>query len=104
MTKAFRVFILTFMLFPSIFHLTPLAVAQDHGAEARADSAVSQILFNEDADEFSSYRVKRDGFVDITFAINTPDIIYSNLLNKLKNHPDIKGVLAGKGGPACKRF
>ncbi len=104
MTKALTVFIFTFMLLPGTSHFTPLAVAQEHGVETKADSAVSQILFNEDADEFASYRVKRNGYVDITFASNTPDAVYSALLDKLKSHPDIKGVLAGKGGPACKRF
>jgi len=54
-----------------------------------------------DADEFSSYSIEDDGFLDITFARNTPDVLYSEILNKLQKHPDIKGVLAGKSGTSC---
>lgn len=72
-------------------------------ALTRVDAAVANILFDFDgADEFASYRVNEDGFVDIVFARNMPDKVYSELLTRLQNHPDISGVLAGKGGPACQ--
>lgn len=71
----------------------------------KADAAVANILFDYDgAQEFASYRVNEDGFVDIIFARNTPDALYSEVLNRLQNHPDIDGVLSGKGGPVCKLF
>jgi len=70
----------------------------------KASAAVTGILFDFSADEFTSYNVKEDGWVDITFARNTPDNLYSDILSKLKSHPDIKGVLAGKGGPSCPLF
>lgn len=71
----------------------------------KADAAVANILFDYDgANEFASYRVNDDGFVDILFASNTPDSLYSEILNKLEKHPDIHGVLAGRGGPACSLF
>jgi hypothetical protein len=73
-------------------------------SSSKASAAVSGILFDYDGDEFASYVVRDDGFVDITFARNMPDSLYSEILNKLKQHPDIKGVLAGKGGPVCVRF
>jgi hypothetical protein len=40
----------------------------------------------------------------ISFASNMPDALYSDLLAKLQKHPDINGVIAGKGGRACRRF
>lgn len=80
----------------------PLARAQE--PESRATQAVVDILFDADADDFTSYRVSEHGFVDVNFASNTPDEVYSELLAKLKAHPDIKGVIAGKSLPPCKRF
>lgn len=73
-------------------------------ASPKTSAAVTNILFEYDADEFVSYGIRDDGFLDITFARNTPDALYSEILNKLQKHPDIKGVLAGKGGPSCPRF
>lgn len=79
------------------------AVAQD--AQYRADSAVADILFEFDGSEqYASYVVNSDGFVDITFARNIPDELYSEILARLQNHDDIDGVLAGTGGPACRLF
>lgn len=72
-------------------------------AQSKADGAVANILFEYDgAEEFASYAVREDGFVDITFARNMPDALYSELLAKLQNNPDIPGVLAGKGGRVCR--
>jgi hypothetical protein len=70
----------------------------------KADLAVATVLFDyeEPGYEFASYRVSEDGFVEIVFASNMPDDLYVEILNKLQNHPDIKGVLAGKGGPTCR--
>lgn len=69
----------------------------------KADSAVANILFDYDgSQEFASYVINEDGFVDITFASNTPDKLYGEILTKMQNHPDIDGVLSGKGGPICK--
>lgn len=79
-----------------------LALADD--ALSKTNAAVTDVLFEYDADEFASYAIRNDGFLDITFARNTPDALYSEILNKLQKHPDIKGVLAGKGGPSCSRF
>lgn len=72
-------------------------------ARSRADAAVADILFDYDgAEEFASYAVRADGFVDITFARNMPDTLYSELLAKLQNHAHIPGVLTGKSGRACR--
>lgn len=72
-------------------------------ANTAADSAVAVILFEYDgSEEFASYVVKDDGFVDINFARNMPDELYAEILTKMKNHPHIKDVLAGKTGPMCR--
>lgn len=72
-------------------------------ARSKADAAVADILFDyEGAEEFASYAVRDNGFVDITFARNMPDALYSELLAKLKHDANIPGVLAGKTGRACR--
>ena len=86
------------------FGLAGTGSAHAEDALSKTSSAVANILFEYDADEFASYSIQDDGFLDITFARNTPDALYSEILNKLQKHPDIKGVLAGKGGPSCPRF
>lgn len=78
-------------------------VAAEEDAQSKADSAVANILFDYDyGDEFASYRVSEDGFVDLLMASNTPENIYAEILTRLQNHPDIDGVLASKSGPVCK--
>jgi len=68
----------------------------------QADAAVANVLFDyEGSFEFASYKVDKNGFVDIVFARNTPDDLYGDILGRLQNHPDIDGVMAGKGGPTC---
>lgn len=70
-----------------------------------ADAAVGDILFEYDgAEEFASYVVRDDGFVEITFARNMPDDLYREILDHLQHHQAISGVLAGRGGPACPLF
>ncbi len=101
MNRILAFFTLALLLAFTLPFSTP-ATAQD--AESKANAAVSAILFEEDADEFTSFRIDGKGFLNVTFASNTPDEVYSRILNKLQNHPDIRGVLAGKGGPACRRF
>lgn len=73
--------------------------------EARASEAVANVLFDFDgSNEFVSYVVGPDGFVDAVFADNTPEPLYAEVVEKLRAHPDIKGVLAGRGGPTCPSF
>lgn len=74
-------------------------------SEAKAGEAVANVLFDFDgSNEFVSYVVRPDGFVDVVFARNTPEPLYAEVVAKLRAHPDIKGVLAGRGGPTCSRF
>lgn len=68
----------------------------------KADAAVADILFDYDgSSEFASYAIDESGNVDMTLASDIPDELYIELLDRLKSHPDINGVLAGKTGAAC---
>ncbi len=74
-------------------------------SETKAGEAVANVLFDFDgSNEFVSYVVRPDGFVDAIFARNTPEPLYVEVVAKLRAHPDIKGVLSGRGGPTCSRF
>ncbi len=85
--------------------LSALPVWAEDDAQSKADRAVANLLFEYDgAEEFASYLIRPDGLADISFASNMPDALYSELLAKLQKHPDINGVIAGKGGRACRRF
>lgn len=89
-----NILLVMFLLFTSLAQADALS---------KADLAVANILFDFDgSDQFATYRVNDDGFVDIVFASNMPDKVYGELLTRLQNHPDISGVLSGKGGPACQ--
>ena len=78
------------------------AVYAEVDKQSKADAAVANILFDYDyGSEFATYRVNEDGFVDIIMARNTPEKFYSEILNRLQNHPDIDGVMPSKSGPAC---
>lgn len=68
----------------------------------QSDAAVADILFSFDgSEEYASYAVREDGFVDITFARNIPDELYGAILSELQNDPRIPGVISGKTGPVC---
>lgn len=63
--------------------------------QVEAEAAVGRLLFDEGV-ENASFKVRSDGFVDILFGATVSDADYLRLLDKLRTHPDIKGVLAGK--------
>ena len=93
-------------LFPTALVCATLAISPALADDRldKATTAVTGTLFEHDADEFSTYRIRNDGFAEVTFASNTPDALYSKILDALRKHPDINGVIAGRGGPACRRF
>jgi len=93
-------YLLLMMSFCSVISFP--AIAAD--TESKATDAVSSILFEHQAGEIATYRISETGFVNIVFPRNTPDLAYSVILNELLHHPDIKGVLAGKGGPVCNLY
>jgi len=61
-----------------------------------SEAALAKILWDEDMENVS-YKLRSNGFIDITFGTAVKDEDYSRILNKLQNHPDIPGVLAGRG-------
>lgn len=82
--------------------LTSISNVYADDPQSKADLAVANILFDYDApSEFATYRVRDDGLVEIVFASNMPDDVYSDVVTKLNNHSDIPDVLAGRGGPVC---
>lgn len=64
--------------------------------QAESENAVTGILFEEDMPN-GTYSLRQDGFVDILFGPSVADSDYARILKRLKEHPDIPGVLAGKG-------
>lgn len=64
--------------------------------KSESEDAVTNILFDENMENVS-YSLRNDGFVDITFGIAVEEKDYMRILNRLRQHPDIPGVLAGRG-------
>ncbi|WP_019625394.1 hypothetical protein [Thioalkalivibrio sp. ALJT] len=75
---------------------TPAALA--------SEDALSQILFDYEADAFTAYNMRRNGTVEITFARDVPDGLYSEMVDELRAHPDIRNVRPARTGPACGLF
>lgn len=63
--------------------------------QVEAEAAVANLLFEEGMENVS-YKVRADGFVDILFGAAVSDADYVRLLEKLRAHAEIAGVLAGK--------
>lgn len=61
-----------------------------------AENAVTSILFDEGM-ENASYGFRGDGFVDILFGPAVPEDQYIRIVEKIRSHPDVPGVLAGRG-------
>jgi len=61
-----------------------------------AEAATADVLFNLDI-ENASYKVRHDGYVDISFGPRLPETDYQAAITALKAHPDIPGILAGRG-------
>ncbi|RMG34411.1 MAG: hypothetical protein D6720_09350 [Gammaproteobacteria bacterium] len=82
--------------------LIPNAAMADGAA---AEDAVSEILWDyEDSFEYVQYRITDSGHVDMTFASNTPEALYQEIVAKVRQHPDVDSVLAGRDGAACSLF
>ena len=64
--------------------------------QSESEDAVTNILFDENMENVY-YSFRSDGFVDIWFGPAVPDKDYSHILERLRKHPDIPGVLAGRG-------
>ena len=64
--------------------------------QAESEDAVTGILFDENMENVS-YSLRGDGFVDITFGIAVEEKTYIRIVERMRAHPDIPGVLAGRG-------
>jgi hypothetical protein len=64
--------------------------------QSESEDAVTSILFDENMENVY-YSFRSDGFVDIWFGPAVPDKDYSRILERLRKHPEIPGVLAGRG-------
>lgn len=79
------------------------AMAQDRSTQA--EKAITELLFAEEADEFTAYRfINSRGYVEIIFASNTPRNVAAALMNKIKALPDVAGARESFAGTPCKRF
>jgi hypothetical protein len=81
---------------------TGMALASE--VQDKASEAFANVFFDHDASDFTIYSVRDDGFLDITFVTNTSDGLCGEILARLRAHPNIWGVLAGKSGPICSRW
>lgn len=67
-----------------------------------AENAVTGILFGANMENVS-YAFRGDGFVDILFGVAVPEEEYSRIVEQIRKHPDVPGVLAGRGaGNYCR--
>lgn len=79
------------------------ALAQDRSMAA--EKAITELLFAEEADEFTAYRfINSRGYVEIIFASNTPRDVARGLMDKIKALPDVAGARESFAGTPCKRF
>ena len=69
---------------------------------AESENAVTNILFDANMENVS-YSFRANGFVDILFGQAVPEAQYVKIVETIRNHPDVPGVLAGRGtGNFCK--
>ena len=64
--------------------------------QAESEDALTNILFDENMENVF-YTLRDNGFVDIWFGPAVSDKDYSRILERIRKHPDIPGVLAGRG-------
>jgi hypothetical protein len=76
--------------------LTALSAQPVIAGPNEAENAVTNILFEEGM-ENASYGFRGDGFVDILFGPAVPEDQYIRIVEKIRSHPDVPGVLAGRG-------
>lgn len=95
MFKLFKIIVLLLACLPAF---------ADQIIQDKAELAVANILFDHSIGEtaYASYRVDEDGYAYVSFALNTPDKLYSKILTTMQAHPDISDVIFNKGGPSCK--
>lgn len=91
------------MAIAALVSAAPWALAQDRSV--LAEKAITELLFAEEADEFTAYRfINSRGYVEIIFASNTPRDVAKGLMDKIKALPDVAGARESFAGTPCKRF
>ena len=91
------------MAMAALMFTTTCALAQDRSTQA--EKAITELLFAEEADEFTAYRfINSRGYVEIIFASNTPRDVAKGLMDKIKALPDVAGARESFAGTPCKRF
>lgn len=89
--RHFLAVVLAAVLMPSAF-----------AGQAEAEDAVTNILFDQNMENVS-YSFRGDGFVDILFGTAVPEDEYIRIVELIRKHPDVPGVLAGRGkGNYCR--
>ena len=66
--------------------------------QSRVDAIVSGVLFDYELDSATSYNIRKDGFVVISFDESVPGDTYTRIVNQLRSNPAIKGVHAQQSG------
>ena len=61
-----------------------------------SETALADVLFELDMENVS-YSIRHDGFIDITFGSAVTDEEFLKTVKMLNEHPDIPGVLSGRG-------
>ncbi len=81
------------LIFATFLALAPFSL---QAGQAEAENALTGILFDENMENIS-YSLRRNGFVDILFGAAVAEADYIRIVERLRGHPDIPGVLAGRG-------
>lgn len=66
--------------------------------QQKATNALTEILFEHDLDENTSYEVNKDGYVHLRVQGLVSIKIYTKAIEELRAHSNISGVRAEQGG------
>jgi hypothetical protein len=61
-----------------------------------SEAALADVLFELDMENVS-YSIRHDGFIDISFGAAVTDEEFLKTVKMLTGHPDIPGILSGRG-------
>lgn len=92
-------------VFLSLFIMSQLYALNSYAetTQNKAEAAVATILFehSQGDEQFASYRIDEKGYAYVSFAANTPDKLYLEIITAMQKHPDIRDLIQDKGGPTC---
>jgi hypothetical protein len=84
------------MRYLSIMLVTLLFALPAFAGQPESENAVTNILFDENMENVF-YSFRDNGFVDIWFGPAVPEKDYIRVVERMRNDPNIPGVLAGRG-------